>query len=107
MPAGFQNYSMMEQSYHVDLFKKVNSPGYTPSQADLNYLEKIGMIKKSKPQPAYAGGGGGFGGFRGGRGGGGGRGRGSGGGFGGVQQGDRLPAFSSGGGFGGLVNWRL
>jgi hypothetical protein len=101
LPSTFQNYSMKEETYHFDLFEKVNSPNYTPTQADLNYLEHRGLIKKSKPQPAYLGGSGGY------RGGGGRGRRGGGGGRGGVQQADRLPAFSSGAGNLGLINWRI
>src|SRR5690606_2053037 len=105
LPPGFQNYSMMEENYHYNLLRKVNSPTYTPSQADLNYLEHVGLIKKKPPEPAYVGGGG-FSSPRG---------RGGGGrapqpprqtGAAPPPQ-ERLPAFSSGSSFNGLVNWRI
>jgi LysM repeat protein len=91
--------------YPTELAARVNLLGLNPTQDQLNYLEKYGMITKT-PQPAYAGGGGyrGRGGRGHGGGGGGGKGKIP---YGGQQQQDRLPAFSSGAGFNGLVNWRI
>lgn len=109
LPSSFQNYSMREETYHLDLFKKITAPGstYNPTPEDLNYMQKMGLIKPATQSPAYQGGygyGGGFRRHRRGGSGGGGRGYPRGGkGFG--QP--RAPAFSSGGGFNGLVNWRI
>jgi hypothetical protein len=95
-PGGFRRWVGEEMA-------QINNPDYTPNPQTLKYLEKLGLIKKSKPQTAFSGGFGGYNRRRGG--GGGGRGRSTGGG--GVQQGDRMPAFSSGAGNMGLINWRI
>ena len=76
---------------------------YKPTDYELKYLERYGMITKT-PQPAFSSG---YGRRRGGRGGGSGSGVGTGKTPKATQQADRLPAFSSGGGFNGLVNWRI
>ncbi len=76
-----------------------------PTQSELAYLEKYGMITKTRPQQGYGGGGNSR--YKGGGGGGGGGGRGSSSGGGGGYERPSQPAFSSGAGFKGLVNWRI
>lgn len=101
-----------DDSYPTQLRAQIDLLNMTPSPTQLNYLMKLGLIKKN-PAPASFGGGGSFSYKNSGRGGGG---RGGGGGgkapktpLGGMDyaKAERQPAFGNGAGFHGLVNWRI